>query len=168
MLSLGSPFPPEHLRLLLADHIETTYKKRGESYDDIAESIAALVSQRAGNYLAFFPSYKYMEEVATRFAEAHPDIDLLVQESGMSDRQREAFLSAFDAEPLQAEQYTVGFAVMGGVFGEGIDLVGERLSRGGSRRRWPAATVPRARLDPPLFRRARDFPALRTLMFIRA
>ena len=127
LLSLGSPFPPEHLRLLLADHIETTYKKRGESYDDIAESIAALVSQRAGNYLAFFPSYKYMEEVATRFAEAHPDIDLLVQESGMSDRQREAFLSAFDAEPLQAEQYTVGFAVMGGVFGEAIDLVGERL-----------------------------------------
>ena len=104
--------------MLLADHIETTYKKRGESYDDIAESIAALVSQRAGNYLAFFPSYKYMEEVATRFAEAHPDIDLLVQESGMSDRQREEFLSAFDADSLQPEQYTVGFAVMGGVFGE--------------------------------------------------
>ena len=72
LLSLGSPFPPEHLRLLLADHIETTYKKRGESYGDVAESIAALVSQRTGNYLAFFPSYKYMEEVATRFAEAPP------------------------------------------------------------------------------------------------
>ena len=127
LLSLGSPFPPEHLRLLLADHIETTYKKRGESYGDVSESIAALVSQRAGNYLAFFPSYKYMEEVATRFAEAHPDINLLVQESGMSDRQREAFLSVFDAEPLHPGQYTVGFAVMGGVFGEGIDLVGERL-----------------------------------------
>jgi len=127
LLSLGSPFPPEHLRLLLADHIETTYKKRGESYDAIADAIAALVSQRTGNYLAFFPSYKYMEEVATRFAEAHPSIGLLVQESGMSDRQREAFLAAFDAEPLPAEHYTVGFAVMGGVFGEGIDLVGERL-----------------------------------------
>ena len=127
LLSLGSPFPPEHLRLLLADHIETTYKKRGESYGDVAESIAALVSQRAGNYLAFFPSYKYMEEVATRFAEAHPNIDLLVQESGMSDRDREAFLSVFDAEPLHPGQHLVGFAVMGGVFGEGIDLVGERL-----------------------------------------
>lgn len=127
LLSLGSPFPPEHLRLLLAAHIETTYKKRGESYGLVAESIAALVSQRAGNYLAFFPSYKYMEEVATRFAAAYPRIDLLVQESGMSDRQREAFLAAFDAEPLPPAQYTVGFAVMGGVFGEGIDLVGERL-----------------------------------------
>ena len=120
--------------MLLADHIETTYKKRGESYGDVAESIAALVSQRAGNYLAFFPSYKYMEEVATRFAEAHPDIDLLVQESGMSDRDREAFLSAFDADP--SEQHTVGFAVMGGVFGEGIDLVGERTRRCSSSRRW--------------------------------
>ena len=50
-----------------------------------------------------------MEEVATRFAEAHPDIDLLVQESGMSDRQREEFLSAFDADSLQPEPVHSGF-----------------------------------------------------------
>ena len=124
LVRLDSPFPAEHLHLLLADHIETTYKKRGDTYGDVAESIAALVSQRQGNYLAFFPSYRYMHEVATLFADAHADIETLVQETGMSEREREAFLAVFDEE---SSNTTVGFAVMGGIFGEGIDLVGERL-----------------------------------------
>jgi len=47
-----------------------------------------------------------------------------VQESGMSEREREAFLAVFDENNLNT---TLGFAVMGGIFGEGIDLVGERL-----------------------------------------
>lgn len=124
LVRLDSPFPPEHLRLMLADHIETTYKKRGETYGDVAESIAAFISQRPGNYLAYFPSYKYMEEVATLFIEAHSDVETLVQESGMSEREREAFLAVFDEDTPHT---TLGFAVMGGIFGEGIDLVGDRL-----------------------------------------
>jgi DNA excision repair protein ERCC-2 len=124
LLRLASPFPPEHLRLLLADHIETTYKKRGETYGDVAESIAAFISQRPGNYLAYFPSYRYMESVVELFIEAHPDVETLIQKSGMSEREREAFLAVFDAD---SPHTTVGFAVMGGIFGEGIDLVGERL-----------------------------------------
>lgn len=124
MLSLDSPFPRENLRLLLADQIDTTYKKREESYGEIAESIAANVRQRRGNYLAFFPSYRYMQEVSERFAESHPNIDVLVQETGMSEREREAFLAVFAEDNARP---TVGFAVMGGIFGEGIDLVGDRL-----------------------------------------
>jgi DNA excision repair protein ERCC-2 len=65
-----------------------------------------------------------MEEVATLFADAHGDIETLVQKTGMSEREREAFLAVFDADNAHT---TVGFAVMGGIFGEGIDLVGERL-----------------------------------------
>ena len=65
-----------------------------------------------------------MEEVSERFNEAHPDIEILVQESGMSEHEREAFLAVFDENNLNT---TLGFAVMGGIFGEGIDLVGERL-----------------------------------------
>ena len=124
MLSLDSPFPRENLRLLLADQIDTTYKKREESYGEVADSIAANVRQRRGNYLAFFPSYRYMQEVSERFAESHPDIDVLVQETGMSERGREAFLAVFAEDNARP---TVGFAVMGGIFGEGIDLVGDRL-----------------------------------------
>ena len=124
MLSLDSPFPRENLRLLLADQIDTTYKKREESYVEIAKSIAANVRQRRGNYLAFFPSYRYMQEVSERFAESHPDIDVSVQKTGMSEREREAFLAVFAEDNAR---HTVGFAVMGGIFGEGIDLVGDRL-----------------------------------------
>ena len=123
-MRLTSPFPPEHLRLLLADHIETTYKKRGETYSDVAESIAAFASLRQGNYLAFFPPYTNMEEVATLFADTHDNIETLVQETGMSEREREDFLEVFNTYNAHT---TVGFAVMGGIFGEGIDLVGERL-----------------------------------------
>lgn len=124
LLSLDSPFPHDNLRLLLADQVETTYKKREDSYDEVAESIAVAASQRAGNYLAFFPSYRYMQEVSERFVEHHPDIEVLVQETSMSEREREAFLAVFAEDNAQT---TVGFAVMGGIFGEGIDLVGDRL-----------------------------------------
>jgi len=123
-MNLDSPFPPEHLNLLVADHIETTYKKRGETYGDVAAAIAAVVGEKKGNYLVFFPSYRYMEEVAERFCQAYPNIEILVQTTGMSEPQREAFLAVFDADNLDT---VVGFAVMGGIFGEGIDLVGDRL-----------------------------------------
>lgn len=124
LLDLASPFPPRHFQLLLADHLDTRYKGRERSYGEVAESIAALISQRSGNYLAFFPSYQYMQEVAARFCAAHPDVQTLVQSAGMSEPQREKFLAVFDAENADT---LLGFAVMGGIFGEGIDLVGERL-----------------------------------------
>ena len=124
LMSLDSPFPHENLRLLLADHIATTYRKRDATYGDVAESIAGAVGQRDGNYLVYFPSYRYMQEVSERFIAAHPEVEVLVQASGMSERAREEFLAVFDAENRET---TVGFAVMGGIFGEGIDLVGERL-----------------------------------------
>lgn len=124
LMSLDSPFPHENLRLLLADHIATTYRKRDATYGDVAESIAGAVGQRDGNYLVYFPSYRYMQEVSERFIAAHPEVEVLVQASGMSERAREEFLAVFDAENRET---TVGFAVMGGIFGEGIDLMGERL-----------------------------------------
>jgi len=125
LLSLDSPFPHENLHLLLADHIATTYRKREFTYDDVAGAIAAAVSQKSGNYLVYFPSYRYMEEIVERFRAVHPDVEILVQTTGMSESRREAFLSVFREDN---PEIMVGFAVMGGIFGEGIDLVGERLS----------------------------------------
>ena len=124
ILGLDSPFPRRHLHLLVADHIGTTYKARQYSYGDVAEAIGAAAGQRRGNYLAYFPSYRYMEEVAERFGQSHPGIETLVQRSGMSEGEREDFLAVFAADN---DETMVGFAVMGGIFGEGIDLVGERL-----------------------------------------
>lgn len=125
LLQLGSPFPAENLCVLVDDGIATTYRARALSYDRVAQAIATLAGGKIGNYIAYFPSYAYLGEVRRRFIAAHPGVRTICQEPGMSDAARARFLDAFSqfgAETL------VGFAVMGGMFGEGIDLAGERLS----------------------------------------
>ena len=120
-----SPFPRENLYILLDDKISTKYKDRERSYDRIVEAIEGLAKSKAGNYLVFFPSYEYMREVVYRFSFACPEIRTIVQRSSMHEAEREDFLSQFEED---VEETMVAFAVMGGLFGEGIDLVGERLS----------------------------------------
>lgn len=124
LLSLDSPFPRENLHVVVVQHVATTYRRRSETYGDVAQAIAAAVAPRTGNYLAYFPSYRYMEEVLGHFRQAHPGVRTLAQTTRMTEQQKEAFLAVFDADN---EETVVGFAVMGGIFGEGIDLVGERL-----------------------------------------
>jgi len=77
-----------------------------------------------GNYLVFFPSYAYLAAVLELLKERLPERQLLVQDRGMTEAAREAFLAQFSASN---QEVLVGLAVMGGIFGEGIDLVGERL-----------------------------------------
>jgi DNA excision repair protein ERCC-2 len=124
LLQLPSPFPPQHLAVLVQDRIRTHFKARAGSLADVVEAIAVLVEGRRGNYLAYFPSYQYLTAVQEQFHALHPAVPILVQRPGMSEPEREAFLAAFAAEHGET---LVGFAVMGGVFGEGIDLVGDRL-----------------------------------------
>ena len=123
-LQLPSPFPPQHLAVLVQDRIRTHLKARAETLSDVVQAIASLVEGRRGNYLAYFPSYQYLTAVQEQFHALHPAVPILVQRPGMSEPEREAFLAAFAAEHGET---LLGFAVMGGVFGEGIDLVGDRL-----------------------------------------
>jgi DNA excision repair protein ERCC-2 len=124
-MKLGSPFPSENLLVMLDDRISTTFRTREHSYDRIAHAIAAVAGGKVGNYIAYFPSYKYMNEVHCRFISANPGIKVVCQRQGMPEQQRSRFLEEFSKF---GESTLVGFAVMGGIFGEGIDLVGERLS----------------------------------------
>ena len=89
-------------------------------YERIASYIGRFVTAQKGNYLIFFPSYKFMEEVAA-LIELPTDITLLIQGRNMRETEREDFLTAFDSENV------VGLCVMGGIFSEGIDLTGDRL-----------------------------------------
>jgi DNA excision repair protein ERCC-2 len=123
-IQLTSPFPPEHLAVIVQDRIQTSFRARDASYGEVARAISALVQGRAGNYLVFFPSYKYLEAVRTEFEANNPFVPLIYQSSNMSDSEREKFILAFQADVTRP---LVGFAVMGGIFGEGIDLVGDRL-----------------------------------------
>lgn len=124
VLQLASPFPPEHLLALLNTAIATNFKERDGSYDAVCESILAFTAQRRGNYLVFFPSFKYLEEVARRTAALEPSATLLLQTTSMNSEARQAFLDRFSRPGGES---LLAFAVMGGIFGEAIDLVGEKL-----------------------------------------
>jgi DNA excision repair protein ERCC-2 len=124
-LSLPSPFPAENLAVFVADRLSTYYRHRDRTKSEVAQILVRLVQPRLGNYLLFFPSYQYMRLVLEAFLSTSPGLDVLVQEPGMSERQRESFLARFETD---SPRTLVGFAVMGGIFGEGIDLVGTRLS----------------------------------------
>ena len=110
LLSLGSPFDTENLCLMAADRISTTYKNRERSAGGIARLIAAFVSRKTGNYIAYFPSYKYMRDVFAHFTEAFPHIRAVAQDASLTEEEREAFLAAFTDEP---EETFVAFCVTG-------------------------------------------------------
>src|SRR5439155_422573 len=90
----------------------------------VAQAIGALVGSRPGNYLIFFPSFKYLEAVRTEFQHEHPFVPTISQSASMPETDRQNFMAAFQSELARP---LIGFAVLGGVFGEGIDLVGDRL-----------------------------------------
>jgi DNA excision repair protein ERCC-2 len=119
-----SPFPQENACLLIHNKISTKYTQRADSYAVIAEVIETVVNTHKGNYLVYFPSYLYLNEVLERLRQRFSERQLLIQERGMNEAARDSFLEQFSSSN---EETLVGFAVMGGVFGEGIDLVGERL-----------------------------------------
>ena len=124
VLQLSSPFPSENLLVLIQDRIQTHAKGRTESLGAVVEAIGTLVRGRSGNYLVYFPSYQYLNDTLQAFQIRHSSVPVLVQQPGMTEPERDAFLAAFSVEHGET---LVGFAVLGGIFGEGIDLVGERL-----------------------------------------
>ncbi len=124
-LILPSPFPVENLSVFIADRISTYYKQRNRTAPDVVKAIISLVGKKKGNYLIFFPSYQYLLIILELFQDGILDMETICQTPGMSEHERDAFLKRFDEDNSGT---LVGFVVMGGVFGEGIDLTGERLS----------------------------------------
>lgn len=121
-MKLPSPFPKNHLLLLVRGDISTLYRNRKYSYQKIVDSILALVKERVGNYLVFFPSYQYLEDVYAHFPKQ--DYEVISQKKEMDLLEKDFFLSKFQDNP---DKTTIGFAVLGGSFSEGIDLTGNRL-----------------------------------------
>lgn len=122
---LASPFPETNLCLLVAGGVSTLYTRRERTKDEIARLIQTLIRGKQGNYLIFFPSYEYLRMVLERFVEISPETEVIVQSHGMTELERDRFIASFSVENRET---LAGFAVMGGVFGEGIDLMGDRLT----------------------------------------
>lgn len=122
-----TPFLPEQKAVLLGRDVSSRYTRRGpEEYAQIAGYIYEVARSHRGNYMIFFPSYRMLEDVLEIYERQYalPGIQILVQNPSMEEEEREEFLSAFEE---QTGQTVLGFCVMGGIFAEGIDLVGDRL-----------------------------------------
>ncbi len=127
-LSLPSPFEPSHLKLLVADPVSTKLTQREVTLNEVVGATEAVVTARNGNYMAFFPSYEYMNRAVLKFRQKHPSILTLVQKPGMTEDERSEYLETFSKSRIDSDETLLGFAVMGGIFGEGVDLVGDKLN----------------------------------------
>ena len=121
-----SPFKEANRLLVLGQDVSTKYTRRGyQMYERFAIYIKNVMQAKPGNYLVFFPSYRFMEEVRETFERYRTEeMCCMIQEQNMNEQDREAFLQEFEAE---REGSLAGFCVMGGIFSEGIDLTKERL-----------------------------------------
>ncbi len=126
-LLLGSPFPPENLLVMVCSNLSTRFKQRQETVQPILQMILQAVGQRTANYLVYVPSFAYLSMLRglIRVAPEHAEIDWMFQQSDMSESLRRKFLNRFETF---GQKTLVAVAVMGGVFSEGIDLVGEKLA----------------------------------------
>lgn len=124
-VSIASPFSSEQLEVVLLP-LSTRYRDREKTMEPLAEYLHQLAEGRSGNYLFFFPSYAYMNMIYDRFMAGDPQVETILQHGEMTEAERENYLAAF--EEGGKETTLVGFAVMGGIFSEGIDLVGSRLT----------------------------------------
>lgn len=121
-IDVDSPFRAEQLAVHISRRISTRYPHRAASAGPICELMTAQYTRQPGNYLAYFSSFDYLQRVLAQFAERYPQIPVWAQSRGMPEAEREQFLARF-TEGGQG----IAFAVLGGAFGEGIDLPGERL-----------------------------------------
>ena len=119
-------FTEEQKLLLVGRDVSSKYTRRNQTeFSKIASYIKKTALTKQGNYMVFFPSYKMMQQVYEAFLELDTEeIDIVLQEIGMKEEAREFFLAEFAKERRQS---LVAFCVMGGIFGEGIDLKHEQL-----------------------------------------
>lgn len=119
-MRLRSPFSKKNLSLLIRDDISTRYKDREGSYETIVETIKTFITSKSGNYFIFFPSYMYMKRIYEILE--YDGLNIVLQEENMNEKKREEFLKMFEMETN-----LIAFGVLGGMFSEGIDLVGDKL-----------------------------------------
>lgn len=122
-IELPSPFNPDNLELIINSKVSTKFKNRNSSIDEIIEIIETSTSIKKGNYIVFFPSYKYLEMVLDCMDTSN--YEMIIQTSDLDDKKRLEIINKFKEK---SETSKLGFFVMGGAFSEGIDLIGDALS----------------------------------------
>jgi DNA excision repair protein ERCC-2 len=121
-LDVPSPFVPSQLEVRVVTDLSTRWAGRAASLAPLARLMAREYHREPGNYLAFFSSHDYLEQALAALRQCAPDVPAWAQTRAMDEPAREAFVARF-----RVDGQGIGFAVLGGAFGEGIDLPGRRL-----------------------------------------
>ncbi len=137
-----SVFNSEKRALFISDDVTSKYTRRSdEEFDRIVRYIDEIVRNRHGNYMVFCPSYSFLKKIYDLYEQrfAGEEKECILQKEAMSEEEREAFLNRFQGnagldlqQPIHMEieedEHTlIGFCVLGGIFGEGIDLKKDSL-----------------------------------------
>jgi len=122
-LSLPSPFPRDNRKIVVVSEVDTTYKRRADHYDRIATNVADIGDAGDGNFLALFPSYAFLREIAERLPPMRKHV--MVQRTDMTDYERNAIL---DILRNRSQKGNLILAVSGGMYAEGIDYQGDMLA----------------------------------------
>ena len=122
-ISLPSPFPKDNRKIVIIPEVDTTYKNRANHYERIAENVAQIAEAAEGNFLALFPSYAFLREVAERMPPLQKKV--MVQRNDMTDFERNAILEILRNRPKRGNLI---LAVSGGMYAEGVDYAGDMLS----------------------------------------
>ncbi len=122
-LELPSPFERDNLAVAVMDKISTRYIDREETLSRVCRTVLTTIEAKPGNYMVFCPSFAYAERLAAAFRPLAPGVRTLLQGRAMTPSDRAAFLVEFEHTDVPL----VAFCVLGGIFGEGIDLAGRRL-----------------------------------------
>ena len=121
-LVLGSPFASDQVKHCVVSYINTRYQHRSSSMADLVALLGTLVHSKPGNYMVFFPSYAYLEQAYAEFSKTHRSVETWQQPRHAAVDERERLLAQ-----LEGGGTRLGFAILGGVFGEGIDYIGDLL-----------------------------------------
>lgn len=123
-----SSFDHRHRQVLIGTDVTARFSRRGPAlYARIAKYLVKLTRARPGNYLAFLPSYAMLDEVAKVLGPlAGGGVRVIRQRPGMREGDRERFVDEF-RKTCERDASLIGLCVLGGIFGESIDLPGEAL-----------------------------------------
>lgn len=121
-VDVPAPFEAEQLCVRVLRQLSTRFQHRHQSLAPMVEIMAGQMRRQPGNYLAFFSSFDYLQQASALLRQQHPDLTVWEQTRRMDEADRAQFLARF-----QPDSQGLGFAVLGGLFGEGIDLPGKRL-----------------------------------------
>ena len=106
---------------MVIPQISTKYKDRAKNSPKICDVIERVLNLKSGNYVAFFPSFEFMNMVASKLN--LPDYKILTQQREM----KISLINAYLKDLRESITPTLLLGVQGGVFSEGVDYPGEML-----------------------------------------